>query len=537
MKIKTFLNSQAFCVLLMVSLPISTIAEPSPSSQLPPDVWLTIFNKKIASESDPAKKFKAVSQIPVSVIRGLGITDNEKRREYILRALPALGDVLPWLILNGKLDWAKQLLAAGHDTIDFSVQGSPALVAAAKVGDVDLVRTLITMTKEGRPLVAANAEQSAALFAAVENGHADVVRTLLTEGSEQFRPRANDKDSLALQWAAVKGNAEIVRLLQNEGPQEFRATFHPNSWVYQVVLDKGHTEIANLILAQRPEQSYSLASTRFNHEFDAASSSSDLQVLQLLVKEGSEKFLNPAAVRDHALFPAARNGDTEIVRLLLDEGPEQSRPHADRDESSALFAAVFGGHTEIVKLLLREGQEQFRARPNANDSRALETAIIWGNPEIVKLLLTEGPEQFRAHGNAQNNELLPLAALFGNTEIVRLLLHEGPEQFRARPGAKGYKALREAISRRQTEIVRLLLDAEADLSKAQVVDLRSQALRPVALIGRAEVGRPQCESQELQQARPVALWKTLTKLGRSFFEDKVKTVASKVRDLFSPSRN
>jgi ankyrin repeat protein len=244
---------QAVLFFSIISIPI--YAKDSASSDIFPDLWLIIMNKALEGIADPQEKIRTVGLMPLHVFRELRETNKGQHTQYILRALPLLGDTFVWSIQNGKLDWAKELLVAQYDFIDLGTQGHPALLAAARAGDAVLVRMLITITRNENTLVAANGENNQALLAAVGNGHYEVVHELLTQGPQQYRAHANARGGQALILAAEYGHVELVKLLLMEGPQEYRA--HANaldSLALICAAGKGHVEVVKLLMMEGPEQ-------------------------------------------------------------------------------------------------------------------------------------------------------------------------------------------------------------------------------------------------------------------------------------------
>ena len=111
-----------------------------------------------------------------------------------------------------------------------NIQNGNALIAAARIGHLDIVRFLAEEGPEDTRVLA-NIRDGWALIVAAENGHLDIVRFLVGEGPEETRVPANIRNGLALITAARNGHLEVIRYLLEsyffdfDGDQYNRALF------------------------------------------------------------------------------------------------------------------------------------------------------------------------------------------------------------------------------------------------------------------------------------------------------------------------
>lgn len=112
-------------------------------------------------------------------------------------------------ILNSDIPTLKLLLARGSDP-NRGFAGTPALVQAARVGNVEVLSLLVDA---GASLFDDSRVAPSALFEAIARGHAEVVEYLLAQGVSCRSRKLLGKS--AIEWAAEKGTPEINDLIRN----------------------------------------------------------------------------------------------------------------------------------------------------------------------------------------------------------------------------------------------------------------------------------------------------------------------------------
>ena len=156
------------------------------------------------------------------------------------------------------------------------------------------------------------------------------------------------RNDLFLTMAIRKGNMLLTKLLIYSGAG---ICFKGNISALMIAADQGHSEIAELLLA-----------------------------------EGTNINMQTQSDNETALIAAALNGHKDIVKLLLDN---RAAPNIqDVNGLTALMIAAYKGHKEIVRLLLNK-----YADPNIQSVKgytALICAAEQGHKEIVELLLNSG---------------------------------------------------------------------------------------------------------------------------------------------------
>lgn len=118
--------------------------------------------------------------------------------------------------LNGKNDVVRYLIRAGCDVTLKGKAGMTALHMAAKSGDIESCKTLITECKVPKTLVDSVDDGGwTSLIWASEFSHTDIARYLIDKKCD---PLIRDSEqNIALHWSAYSGSSEITEILLNEG--------------------------------------------------------------------------------------------------------------------------------------------------------------------------------------------------------------------------------------------------------------------------------------------------------------------------------
>lgn len=242
------------------------------------------------------------------------------------------------VVVTGRIDDARRLIADGADVNRKGDDGVTALMRAASAGRADMVRLLIASGAEVNavtsgvtalmmaslggytdaigPLVAAKADVRArdnqgrtALMAAASSGSAAAVDALLTSGADVAAEDASG--GTALTYAAAEGYAAAVDLLQKRGAKPGSA---------ELILAAGRCNTA---------------------------------IVQSFVTAGMR--VNPTDAVTPPLVAAAGGNCIDTVDLLLASGAD---PNArNNDGWTALIKASAAGHAEVVRRLLARGAD------------------------------------------------------------------------------------------------------------------------------------------------------------------------------------
>jgi len=224
---------------------------------------------------------------------------------------------------------------------------APALVDAARSGDLHAVRTLLA---EGADVDAAAADGSTALHWAVETHAAEIVAALLDAGADPTVATRNRVTPLSL--AAHTGDAAMIARLLDAGAD-------PNERS-----EEGQTP---LMLAAR------------NGRPDA---------VRLLIERGADVNAAEAFRGQTALMWAAGAGNADAIRVLAEHG-------ADLDARSsggftALLFAVREARLDAVDALIELGADVDAVAPDGTS--ALNMAVVNAYYEVASHLVAAGAD-------------------------------------------------------------------------------------------------------------------------------------------------
>lgn len=267
----------------------------------------------------------------------------------------------------------RQLLPQNKEEID-AHHGChyPALLYAAKRGDVEVVRLLLDAKADVEALQTSSITP---LLEALGGGHSEVALLLLAQGADPTRAgggvgliraagggcdhrvisallaRADNIEiSFALLAAAENGNAAVVKQLLGAGAN-IEETGHQEMTPLMLAIHRGHPAVAELLLfhGANPLTKDGDGDTTLRKAADAGYTS---LVATLLSKPGMSDILNDVlpSSGDSALMCAAKAGHLEVVRLLLEAGVDTTLP--DADGKTALMLAMEKNHPDVVALLL-----------------------------------------------------------------------------------------------------------------------------------------------------------------------------------------
>ncbi|KAJ5937328.1 Pfs NACHT and ankyrin domain protein [Penicillium verhagenii] len=252
-----------------------------------------------------------------------------------------------------------------------------ALHCATEKGHIETVRVLL---EAGASAKLGTIHDYSPLQFASWRGHTKVVNLLLKAGA---RINYQTSEGTALFLASRSGHFKTVNLLLKAGAKFFlEEPFGENA--IEAALDKGHTEIANVLL-----EADAKANPSRTHEASlySASSIGHVNIVRLFLTVVTD--VNTEGLCRPALVAASDKGHTEVVKVLLAAGADV-HAYGGEDFVDALHAATWNGHVEIVQLLLEAG-----ADPEALASKeqrwaghgdcALEAAQAKNYGEIIQL--------------------------------------------------------------------------------------------------------------------------------------------------------
>ena len=163
---------------------------------------------------------------------------------------------------------------------------------------------------------------------------------------EAARHTGEAKEYLLI-WAAAGGHADTVRVLLNEGVQQEAAS------ALVTACSAGHTEIVNLLLAQRPH----LNPKEEQRCFHLAVEHGHTPTVKALLAAGWDPNIpDPHGFGQTALFAAVRQHNLEMIRTLLAGGTNVNLEDAT-SQLVPLHAASSAGNLESVQILVEAGAD------------------------------------------------------------------------------------------------------------------------------------------------------------------------------------
>lgn len=304
--------------------------------------------------------------------------------------------------------------------------GDPALVVAAKDGDFDTVRTLLTRNANANETAR---DGSTALLWAVYHSDVKMAQALIAAGANFTTP--NHYGVTPLLQAARTGDAPMIAELLKAGANVDRAN-HP----------EGETPLM------------------------AASRTGKLDAVDLLLKAGSDPNAAESYQHETALMWASEEGHLDVVKALLAAGANPNtkahvsaltdRKHADHSTGgfTATMFAVRNGHEDVVRELVKGGADL--KITNGDGLTATSIAIVNDRFDLARTLVDLG---------ADPND----GALFWAVDM-----HDATTDMRAHDGSR----LRADHPNQLTalDLVKLLLDKGADANKPFVGQIHNTSL-------------------------------------------------------------
>lgn len=311
-------------------------------------------------------------------------------------------------------------------------------------------------------IVVGHAATDPQLVAAARDGDLQTVRTLIAKRVNVNEPSRDG--STALLWAAYHSNLPMVRALVAAG-----ATLNtPNRYGVTPLLQAsraGDTPMIAELLKAGADVKKS-AHAEGETPLMAAARTGRLDAVKLLVEAGSDVNAADAYQKETALMRAAAEGHTDVVTALMAAGadpnrqahvnPLKERKHADHPTGgmTALMFAVRNGHENVVRALVKGGADL--KATNGDGVTATSIAIVNDRFDLARTLLDLG---------ADPND----GALFFAVDM-----HDATSDMRARDGSR----LRADHPNTLTalDLVKVLLDRGADPNKAFVGQLHNVSL-------------------------------------------------------------
>ena len=376
----------------------------------------------------------------VSKLQEAGV-DPYRKNEYGYRALVRL-------VYKGDIQGVNELIQSGSQSTWIDDDLVLSLTRAAAAGHNEIVSYLLSLAT---PDFFGNALGSKALVAAARHGHLEVVKTLLPTVPMHFWYRA-------LVRASEKGHGDIVNIFLDHGVHPTRYDLGGDTAIVRASR-YGHVEVVKRLLGagadpnQHGWYGYSaLVRAAYNNH---------LEVVDCLLNAGAIPDL-PESEGNCAMVRAMRQGHSRIVERLRQAGasPIDNDTHEKNNgPSKALMKAAIYDDESVLMQLLREGADPNTVEVDGNTpiSRACEN----GHLNIVTLLLTSGalPQAL------SNKAVSPLerAAEGGHLNVIKALL----KAYHTVPISEKRGAVFKASERGHSGIAALLIEDGVELQSQQ----------------------------------------------------------------------
>ncbi|OBT65475.1 hypothetical protein VE03_05013 [Pseudogymnoascus sp. 23342-1-I1] len=268
---------------------------------------------------------------------------------------------------------------------------STSLFHAAKLGQQDLVLTLLQQDVKPRSSHQYEEKRHTALTIACDEGHEGIVKLLL---DHKANPNAknNDDDCSPLFWAAGRGHAGIVTLFLEAGAEPNGDEENGRLTPLAVAEVRGHEDAVWALLDLGGEALDIDCKCRANGRTVLSHSAEDGQglIVKRLIEKGAEVEQRDVLGKT-PLSWAAQRGRVGTARLLLVVGADQDSVDVKYCESPGgrmpLIYAADVGHEDVISLL------QSGANPDLCDGgnwSPLGRAVLKGHVGLVRFLLEDG---------------------------------------------------------------------------------------------------------------------------------------------------
>ena len=349
-----------------------------------------------------------------------------------------------------------QTAAAALMTLVVAVaQAEPAIVDAARSGDLKTVRTLV---RQAVDVDAAQPDGMTALHWAVQRRDLPMIDVLLEAGAKH--DLTNRTGAKPLYLAAMNGDAAAIQRLLAAGEDANAVLTAEGETVLMLASHTGNSDAVKLLLDRGADPN--TQQVRGQTALMWAAAEGHAGVVKLLLERGADPALASTASTKQerrpaggltALLFASRQGHLEAARALLDGGANVDQ--AGADNTSALLIAIVNGHYDLASMLIERG-----ASPNiadANGRTPLYAAIDLRN---VQWSQAPAPELPQSTHLAMITKLLDAGA-DPSIKMTGQVGHRGSFDMRW-TDLKGGTAFSRAAWNGDIEVMRLLLARGAD---------------------------------------------------------------------------
>ena len=340
--------------------------------------------------------------------------------------------VIQAVVGSGSIEHVNEVIEAGAEVNGINVM-SEALIAAAKIGNLVLLRSLID--KGADVNISSLAEftrpwetKTTPLIHAARSGKSGCVGFLIQAGAD-IREKFQEKSERYITPTHEK--LEIVEAVVRSGNLEHIKT----------ILDAG-ASVHDLNVK--------------NEALIWAAKVDNLELIRYLIEEGAD--VNTTSFDVHTpLTAAAEGGYTESVKFLLEKGADVNKQQCWYD--TPLIIGAKSGHFQCVKVLIKSGADI--SAKDVSGLSAMHHAVQCGHDTCVHMLIETGADVNSSYFN--RNSLLMAAAEKGYSKCVQLLIAAGAD---VKAEYDSETALMCAAKDGHATSLNLLIRAGADVNKA-----------------------------------------------------------------------
>jgi ankyrin repeat protein len=324
---------------------------------------------------------------------------------------------------DGDIEAVRTLVAKHVDVNDTARDGSTALLWAVYHSDVPMARALIGA---GANFVKANRYGITPLLQASRNGDTPMIAELMKVGADVKRS-VHPEGETPLMAAARTGRLDAVELLLEAGSDVNAADTYQNETALMRAAEEGHVDVVNSLLAAGANPNVKGHVSSLTERKHADHATGGFTALMFAARNGHEKVVRALAKGGADL--KATNGDgltatsIAIVNDRFDLAKTLIELGADPNDGSLFFATDM--HDATTDMRAHDGSRLRADHPNQLTSL-----------DLVKLLLERGADPNKAFvGQIHNSSLCcdpeqnasPFfrAAIASDVEVLKLMIQHG----------------------------------------------------------------------------------------------------------------